>query len=396
MSPALGDDPLKQSLFKKTGPQEPRPEMETAVARFAPSGTYPVPPAEAVLEVLGFRLGDRIFGAPISQIETVVRMVYISPVPLAPGFIEGIINVRGKVVPVMSLGRLLGLQPARAILSRRIIVGSSRTEQMALIVDSVSGLAAIPSERVSSPSPSMPMANLCSSVAKLEEPEGELMMILDFRKLLSFEQQALLEKGIQLGDAEAQLGRTWAQEDVSSKEVEESAATKVLRKRSEQLSLPVVREQKETRHILTFALGKEVYGLDLTSVCKILRAGELTQLPCAPKYVSGVVNFEGQITPVVDLKGILGISEPLKAAHGRILVVEDDGSLVAFVADEVFDVLELDVAKIEAPLSTIEKVRADFIEGEVRVAEKLVIILNWRNIMLSEEMGKTAELGTWP
>jgi len=108
-----------------------------------------------------------------------------------------------------------------------------------------------------------------------------------------------------------------------------------------------------------------------------------------------VINFEGEIIPVVDLKGVLGISEPQQTSGGRVLVVEHEGSLAAFAADEVFDVLEVDVARIEAPLSTIEKVRADFIEGEVRVAQRLVIILNWHNIMLSEEMGKTAELGTW-
>lgn len=391
MSPVLGDDPLKQSLFKKTESSAPKPEMETAVARFAGRDLASAT-SRSTYYMLGFKLGDRMFGANISQVETVVRMVFVSPVPMAPQFVDGIINVRGNVVPVISLAKLFGLQHAEPLLTRRILVGCSGEHQIALVVDSVSGIMDISEQEILPPSPSMPMASVCSGVAKLKQPEGELMMILDFGKLLSLEQKALLEGGFDLEEGAPESTDTHAEGAPPSPEKESS--TRVLRRRAELLSLPVVSTQRQIRRILTFAMAMEVYGLDIASVCRILRTREVTTLPCAPKYVQGVINFEGEITPVVDLKGMLGIAEAAaQPSGGRLIVVEHDGGLAAFAADEVFDVLEIDLENVEAPLSTIEKVRADFIDGEVQVGERLVIILNWRNIMLSWETGKTADAG---
>ena len=94
---------------------------------------------------------------------------------------------------------------------------------------------------------------------------------------------------------------------------------------------------------------------------------------------------------------MLGIAESVtQPSGGRLIVVEHEGTLTAFAVDELFDVLEIDLEKVEAPLLTIEKLRADFIDGEVQVGERLVIILSWRNIMLSWETGKTADVGAQP
>ena len=99
-------------------------------------------------------------------------------------------------------------------------------------------------------------------------------------------------------------------------------------------------------------MAMEVYGLDIATVRKILPARKIAQLPCAPKYVRGVVNFEGEITPVVDLKGMLGIAESVtQPSGGRLIVVEHEGTLTAFAVDELFDVLEIDLEKVEAPLT---------------------------------------------
>jgi purine-binding chemotaxis protein CheW len=397
VNPALGDNPLKESLFKKTERPAPEPEMETAIARFAGPDASATPASQHARYILAFRLGDRAFGADISQVDTVTRMIFISSVPMAPQFVDGIINVRGKVVPVISLTKLFGLQHTRPLLSRRMLIGRFGEEQIALIVDSVSGIMDMSREEISPPSPSMPMASVCTGVAKLRQPEGELMMILDFGKLLSLEQKAILEGGVELEEGSRERGEAQMAEHIIPQAAEEDTSTDILRRRAELLSLPVVSTERHMRRILTFAMAMEVYGLDIATVRKILPVRKIAQLPCAPKYVRGVVNFEGEITPVVDLKGMLGIAKSVtQPSGGRLIVVEHEGTLTAFAVDELFDVLEIDLEKVEAPLLTIEKLRADFIDGEVQVGERLVIILSWRNIMLSWETGKTADVGAQP
>ncbi len=397
MSPALGTDPLKNSLFKRTE-QKPRSAPQTPLAgpSEAPLAAAPLPKVpgapEPPVRLAAFRVGDRLFGADIAQVATIVRMVEIIPVPMAPPFVEGIVNVRGTVVPVVSLGRLFGLKPQNPILRRRIIVGGGAA-RIALIVDAVSNLYTIEADRIQPVTEATPMAELSRGIARIEQGDTTLVaMILDLEKILSFQQKALLGRSMAEAGGEKAIGELWTKgieaAEAPTVEAEEKEARERLRDRARVLSLPVVQRKREMRQVLTFALGKETYGLSTTSAARILKPPSLTKLPSPPKYVLGVVNFEGEVLPIVDLGALLGLATGADRKP-FVVVAEQKGAKVGFYADEVFHVVDVPIEDIEPPLTTIEKVRGDYIDGEVRIDDHLVILLNWANVMASSEMQKS-------
>ncbi|RMI05121.1 MAG: purine-binding chemotaxis protein CheW [Calditrichaeota bacterium] len=87
-----------------------------------------------------FSVADQFFALPLSMVEHVIQAVAITPVPHAPDFIEGVINLHGQLVPVLNLRKRMGF-PARAPeLSDRLVILHTRQRLLALLVDGVSGV----------------------------------------------------------------------------------------------------------------------------------------------------------------------------------------------------------------------------------------------------------------
>ncbi|MBI5814267.1 MAG: purine-binding chemotaxis protein CheW [Nitrospinae bacterium] len=136
---------------------------------------------------------------------------------------------------------------------------------------------------------------------------------------------------------------------------------------------------------LTFVLGGEEYGLDITRVKEIIGGMEITSIPKAPGFIKGVINLRGKIIPVVDLRLKFGMPE---AAHTRetvFIVVEVAGSLVGVVVDHVREVLDIKGSEIEPPPHLGASLETGFILGMGKVAGRVNILLDIGSVLSHEE-----------
>lgn len=111
-----------------------------------------MPPGQRSIEahsVLVFELGDppRRFALPLSQVREVIRAVAMVPLPGASPIVEGIIDVRGEIVPVLDIRARFGLPPARLASTQRLVLARARARGVALRVDQVAGLERVPVDR---------------------------------------------------------------------------------------------------------------------------------------------------------------------------------------------------------------------------------------------------------
>src|SRR5512147_3195001 len=90
------------------------------------------------LQIVGFRIGRETFGVPISLVHEIVRVPEITTVPDAPGFVEGVINLRGKIISVVDLRKRFGEKEGPADKRNRILVTELEGKMVGLIVDSAS------------------------------------------------------------------------------------------------------------------------------------------------------------------------------------------------------------------------------------------------------------------
>ncbi len=150
-------------------------------------------------------------------------------------------------------------------------------------------------------------------------------------------------------------------------------------------SVPVDNPEAAIRHLMTFTLGKEKYAFDMNYIKKICWAKAITPVPTLPPHILGIINTRGEIISVVDLKALLGIQAETPS-QASIMITSMKEVDVGFLVDSVDEIIDLPLKSIDPPMITFEKEYVNFIDGEARLDESLVVILNYRKIMASEKM----------
>ena len=106
-----------------------------------------------------------------------------------------------------------------------------------------------------------------------------------------------------------------------------------------------------------FEVGRETYGVPITSLHEIVRVPEITAVPDAPDYMEGVINLRGKIVSVIDLRKRLGEKKVTVSRRNRILVVEHKGRLAGLIVDSASEVLKIPVADVEPSPTTLQEGR---------------------------------------
>jgi len=137
---------------------------------------------DELLQLVSFRLGQEEFGIDILKVQEINRMVDITHVPQAPSYCEGVINLRGKVIPVIDLRTKFGLEAKPRDKETRIAVCDVNDMQIGMIVDSVQEVLRIPGSSVEAcPEIATRVGqDYIKGVAKLE---NRLLLFLDISKI---------------------------------------------------------------------------------------------------------------------------------------------------------------------------------------------------------------------
>jgi Chemotaxis signal transduction protein len=138
---------------------------------------------EKELQVVGFRIGDETFGVRIGSVREIVRVPEITTVPNARDTIEGVINLRGKIIPVIDLRKRFGQTQIVTDKKNRILVVELDGKLVGLIVNSASEVLKIPPSEIESPG-SVFADNESSYVTGVGKLKGRLIILLDISKLL--------------------------------------------------------------------------------------------------------------------------------------------------------------------------------------------------------------------
>lgn len=135
------------------------------------------------LHIVGFRVGRETYGVPITALHEIVRVPEITAVPDAPEYMEGVINLRGKIVSILDLRKRLGATQLTPSKRNRILVLEHNGRLSGLIVDSASEVLKIPESDVEPP-PTDFLEGGLNCVTGLGKHQGRLIVLLDMAKLL--------------------------------------------------------------------------------------------------------------------------------------------------------------------------------------------------------------------
>jgi purine-binding chemotaxis protein CheW len=143
-------------------------------------------------QLVVFQLGAELYGVEIARVHEIIRLQTVTRVPHAPAFVEGVINLRGKVIPVVDLRRRFGLPLAEHTRASRIVVVEIGDQVVGIVVDGVSEVLRVNKGTIEPPSPVVAgiESDYLHGIAKLPE---RLVILLNLDRVLARDERRALE-----------------------------------------------------------------------------------------------------------------------------------------------------------------------------------------------------------
>jgi purine-binding chemotaxis protein CheW len=144
---------------------------------------------------------------------------------------------------------------------------------------------------------------------------------------------------------------------------------------------------KETSHtveLATFYIGEALCGMDILNVQEINKLMDMTKVPQAPDYVTGILNLRGQIVTVVDLGKKLGLTPTELSDATRNIIVNSENEYIGLLVSSISDVVEANWDKVEDPPANIGGVQGAFFKGVFKTQDRLIGILDVHKVLAEE------------
>lgn len=136
--------------------------------------------------------------------------------------------------------------------------------------------------------------------------------------------------------------------------------------------------------VLVFNLNGEFYATDIMEVERILGYEQTTVLPDSPDFVEGVINYEGNILPIISLSKRFNLPSP-KKQDSKVIVVKQGKSKIGMIVDVVSEVRDVKLSNIENPPEIAAPISRRYIKGLIKIDKKIIIFLNLGSILTDEE-----------
>lgn len=147
-----------------------------------------------------FTLDDRRYALPLPAAERVVCMVAITPLPKAPDIVLGVVNIQGRVIPVINMRRRFNLPEREIALTDQLVIAHTAQRPVALVADAVLDIIAYPAQSMIAAEDVLPNIEYVEGVVKLADG---LILIHDLDKFLSLEEEDLLDHALENSALEA-------------------------------------------------------------------------------------------------------------------------------------------------------------------------------------------------
>ena len=285
-----------------------------------------------------FRVRDSVYGIHVRRVSEILLLPELMPISQRARHFIGVVNLRGRVVPVMDLELRFHRRPANYSLDDHLLVLEHEDRRAALLVNDVLGIEKVDAEQLkqgSSDSELTGSADACIDL--VANINGQIVMLLEFEKIMSSPPAPDSEPG----DAPAEL------DSLSFFASATPEAEAVFRRRSERLKQSGGGE--ETLEMMPLAIAEiegEFFGFELKYVREFFEAAQITPVPCCPPQIIGNVNLRGDVLTVVNIRDRLNLPPRGPQDIGKIIVTRIDDLIVGVWVDELHGVHYLPTSEL--------------------------------------------------
>ena len=321
----LSPSRLLHSQFVRLGTTSTPTETRTSLAKSAPAGT----PAKALISLLSFYLGQQEYALPIDRVREIIPLPpHVSELPRPETAVLGVVTLRDRLLPLVSLRTLLGLPIGDQHRPRgKVVVMSIGEGTVGIVIDATREILRLDPDKVD-PAPTLLTRGdgdaEITSICRLDGGRRLVALLSPDRLFRSelvqriLDEQAASEPGLQ----------------------------------------PETNAMADEQFII-FRLGNQDYGIPIAAVSEIARPPEhITRLPKSPAFIDGVMNLRGSVVPIVDLRRRFDLNATEQLGSRRILMLAIGGVTAGFLVDSVSRIMKVPIDAIRpAPELSPEQMR---------------------------------------
>ena len=284
------------------------------------------------LQLVSFDVAAQEYAIAIEDVQEIVPFPeHIVQVPHAQSHVLGLMTLRQRLLPLVSLRHMFALPPQASEEQSRIVVLSVGAASVGVVADSVNQVLRVARERIEAIPPLLARDGDFADISGICRPgDGKrLVAIIDTAKLFH---HTTVKEALNIMQSASEIEPSSAQTELDDTDADDE-------------------------QMVIFQLDKEEFGVPISSVQEIVRVPEeLTHVPKAPPFVEGVINLRGAVLPVIDLRRRLGMPALARCDQQRVMVFLQGGMRTGFIVDCVVEVLKIARAAIEPtpPLSSQE------------------------------------------
>lgn len=325
-----------------------------------------------------FDLSDKLYAIPAEKIIEIVQLPALTMLERVPEYIVGLLNLRGSIVSVIDLSLILGFRRKVYSAECQVLILSANDKKIGIIVDSVKDVAQIEKKQIE-PLPYNSQEHIILGIYK---NENTLIAFLDFDVIAKNIENVEINENNQQSSFNKESFELFPMDEVSKEKF-----TKRALKLQQDLRTETDGLNYQEDYYISFCLGDEMYCLNLKHVREInkLKNFRVTNVPCVPDFIIGIINLRGDFITLVDIKKFLNIPQSNTTEKTKIIVIRTDSMQIGLVVDDVFGIRNIAHEKMNHNTqSKYEKNK--FTSAEIMINNKVMCVFDLKKFLEDERL----------
>lgn len=321
-------------------------------------------------QFVGFSLGDELYGIKIDHVKEVLNYTQITKIPLMSQNFNGIINIRGTIIPVIDMNYRFYQNNSEIIKTSRIIITqvedeNEQTVLVGILVDKIYNVIDIDTDEIKS-SPDFGANIRPTFIENIGKYNNQFVVLLNLNEALNIEELSTQD----ISEIDLNMAMP-----TDSKDVETTTEQDELEE-----------EITESNTYISFYIGDEIYATEMTNVKEILAVPEIRPLPNTMPFMKGIINLRSNMVPILDMRLRCNLEERSYDKQSSILIINIQEKLVGLIVDRVLNVQTIDEKNISETMHYSAQVDRDFLHGICEIDDHITIIVNVNKILSNEEI----------
>ncbi len=337
-------------------------------------------------QLVSFEVAGQEYAFPIEEVQEIVQLPeHVTDIPNTAAHVLGVITLRNRLLPLVSLREMFGLPPAEVTDANKVVVvslgagvaGEGGGTSVGVVMDSIKGVLRVSRSAIDA-MPALLSRNRSlddiQSICRLDEGR-RLVSILSAGQMFNANEVRKLVGGNSAG------GKGAGGESEGSEAMASDQAT------------ATVGETDDEEQFVVFRLMNEEYGVPIDAVQEIVRVPEeLTRVPKTPSFIEGVINLRGSVLPVVDQRRRFGLPGLERNDRQRIMVFTIAGVRTGFIVDSVSEVMRIGARFIGgAPKLSAEQQKLIRRVANLEAQKRMILLLDVDQLLNVKEVGSLQE-----